>query len=442
MSNDEFDVAAGVEQAWSGFRGRLADRIAGMEDDEIVTVQIESGLDDDDRTGAVPYVQLLGWGEEMVRAEVVSNQYLDERFELTPADEERLAEIGWLAPTFDEDDEDDDGSPNFHVDLERRDADRLAVMSVRALREVFGCLHPAFLVAGWLSEDTSEVAPAAAETSYDDEPLAVFPGSSGELQRLVDQALAPGFEGPVQHDDDGDIPVVCGLSVVFVRVNPGRPAVDLYCQLVHGVRDLDRAAQEVGILNGSHPSARFHLRDDMVVVTYRIYAWPFAPAQLRVALAQLAEDIDDLARDLAIRVGGHRFGELPEDHDELDEPEVEVEVEEDVDGGALTGLLELLYDGPARPGQVAALFDNDRAELIRQLVRLRTGQDQPGDHDLELVLGQLRAALRWVAGFEALPARPRPLPPRPDRSRQLSLLPEREDTLDAGQWTHDLEESS
>lgn len=445
MSSSEFecDMAGEAERAWHEFRGRLADRIAEMADDDIVGVEVESGIEDEDRTGAAPYLQLIGWGEEMVRAEVSSNQYLDERYALSPADEGLLGAIGWLAPTYVEGEEEPDaGSANFHVDLERREADRLAVMSVRALREVFGCVHPVFLVVDGLPEAVvDEPAPSVGSDEDEvEEPLAVFPESSEELQQLVDLALAPGFDGPLSHDSDGDVPVVCGQSVVFVRVNDSRPAVDLYCEMVLGVQDLERAVQEVGILNGNQSSARFHLRDDIVVATYRIYAWPFAPMQLRVALAQLTENIDDLARDLATRVGGHRFAEALAEPS--GPPEDSEEVELDDEGESLAGLLEMLYDGPARPGQVAALFDNDRGSLIRQLVRLRTGQDLPGEHDLELVLGQLRAALRWVAGFEALPARPRQVPPRPGRSRQLTLLPDGEETLDAGLWVHDLEESS
>jgi len=454
MSSSEFDMAAEAEQAWTEFRGRLADRISEMDDDDLVIVELESGLDEDQRTGAVPYLQFLGWGEDRVRAEVSSNYYLDEHYEMAPADEERLTAIGWLAATYAEGDEPDTGSTNFHLDSERRDADRVAVMSVRALREVFGCLHPAFLVTDGLPELVVDeppvaVAPAGESGEESDEPVAAFPESQEELQQLVDQTLAPGFEGPLLHDDDGDVPVPCGQSVVFVRVCESRPAVDLYCEVVLDIADLERAVQEVGILNRSHPNARFHLRDDRVIATYRIYAWPFAPAQLRVALAQFCEDLDDLARDLATRVGGHRFCEFLETPtDTVDDPEDDVycdgddEGQDEHDEPALTGLLEILYDGPALPGQVAALFDNDRRDLVRQLVRLRTGQDQPGDHDLELVLGQLRAAVRHLAGFEALPARPRSIPPKPDRTRQLSLLPDREDTLDAGLWVHDLEESS
>ena len=53
--------------------------------------------------------------------------------------------------------EPDEGSANFFVDLELRESDRLAVMAVRTLIEIFGCLHPSFLSADGLEEDEGGV---------------------------------------------------------------------------------------------------------------------------------------------------------------------------------------------------------------------------------------------------------------------------------------------
>ena len=100
MSSEDFDLAGDVDQAWGRFRGRLADRIATMEEDECLLIEMEVGADEDELEGAAPYVQFMGWGGEdgCVRAEVVSNHYLDERFSLADRDEALLGELGWLAP--------------------------------------------------------------------------------------------------------------------------------------------------------------------------------------------------------------------------------------------------------------------------------------------------------------------------------------------------------
>ena len=267
-----------------------------------------------------------------------------------------------------------------------------------------------------------------------DEPVVEFPESQDDLRAMVDRALAVMFEEPVRHDGDGDVPVIAGQSAIFVRVVADAPFVELYSELVVEVTDADRAILEIGILNRDHPFAKFRLRDDTVVMSHRICAFPFAASQLRGLLAKLMDEIDDLARDLAARVDGRRFFDLPAQPPAIDESVSDA----DAPYPSLVGLLEMLHDGPAKPAQVAALFDNDRHEVIGQLVRLRTGVDRADGHDLELVLGQLRAALRHIADANSIPVR-RPLPPKPVRSHQPSLLPEREDALDVGLWSADLE---
>ena len=43
MSSSEFDLSDEVEQAWAGFRGRLADRLAAFEDDDSLCLEVEVG---------------------------------------------------------------------------------------------------------------------------------------------------------------------------------------------------------------------------------------------------------------------------------------------------------------------------------------------------------------------------------------------------------------
>lgn len=431
MSSDRVDLAGEIERAWTGFRSRLADRIAGLEDDEFFVVEMEDD-DKDALLGAAPYLQFKGWSEELVRAEVSSNTFLDERFQVTEEGAERIRDLGFEAP------DGESGSPNFHTDLERREADRLAVVSVQVLREVFGCPHPMFLDADGLEVDPDVPLPGAPRRdAVADEPLVVFPESQEELREHVDRALLTMLGEPLRHDGDGDVPIVVGSSVVYVRVIADRPAVDVFAEIVVEVGDLARAEQEVNILNRTHGHAKFYVRDDRVLMSHRIVAWPFAPEQLRVVVDEICSSVDDIARDLAQRTGGHRFlDSFPPSRP----PEV---VEPDEGYSPLVGLLEVMYDGPARPPLVAALFDNDRRAIIAQLVRLRTGVDQPGHHDLEVVLRHLRAALRFVADGEALRPPRRPVPPRRRRTHQLSLLPDLEEPLDAELWgTDQLEESS
>ena len=175
------------------------------------------------------------------------------------------------------------------------------------------------------------------------------------------------FERPLTHDRDGDVRVVTGKSVIFVQVVDDRPAVDLYAEVVSDVRDLERAAEEVAILNSGRSSMRFFVRDDQVVMRFRIYAWPFSPTQLRVALADVRRDLDDIAPALATRVRGRLFlEEAPVVEAEPTPvtllPLCDVLLDPDDAHPSMVGLLELLVDGPVTPGVVATMFDGD-AEL-------------------------------------------------------------------------------
>ena len=66
------DLEASTELAWTAFRQRLADRLAEAADDAVLLIELETGVDEDELSGAAPYVQFVAWGEEMIRAEVSS----------------------------------------------------------------------------------------------------------------------------------------------------------------------------------------------------------------------------------------------------------------------------------------------------------------------------------------------------------------------------------
>ncbi len=426
MGEEQYDLEAQVAAEWARFEGRLADRLAGMEDDEIVRVQVLTGVDEDELEGAAPYLQFLAWDDDNLRAEVAGNGYLDERYALSGDDCERLVDAGWCSPN------EETEELNFFVNCELRDADRVAMMSVAALREVFGCPHPSFL-SGNLDVGTTDPVDDLAEV--DEEPV-TYPQGRDHLQQLVDQALTVLFGSPAEHDEDGDLPVTVGMSRLFVRVCEDRPAVDLFAHIVLGIQDTDRLPLELEILNRAHPAAKFHVAEDRVVMRQQLIAHPFVPDQLRAAVSVLCNELDDLARDLATRVGGRRFlqglGDPPTSHEDLDPAGAHP---------SLVGLLEMLHDGEVAPAEVAALFDHDRHELVCQLVRLRTGAQSSAPHDLEDVLDHLRGALRFIVERQARAELAADWRAARRRSQQLALMPEPEHeqaTLDSGRWDQEV----
>lgn len=180
--NEAFEVDRAAGEAWTRFQAQLADRLVEMAEDDVLVVEAMVG--DESEPGAVPYVQFCAWGDEMLRGEVAGNHVLAVSRELDAQGEAALEEIGYGAPTYGPDEEADHGSLNFHVDLPQSEADRLAVMSVRALRDVFGVAHPALLSGDVVEHLAAPEEPAAFERT--DEPVAAYPhGGHEELVRLV-----------------------------------------------------------------------------------------------------------------------------------------------------------------------------------------------------------------------------------------------------------------
>ena len=308
MRDHEFEVDRATAGAWREFQARLADRLAAMEEDDVAIVAAMVG--EEPEGGAAPYVQFCAFGDRMLRGEVASNHVLDERWELGEESVRALAELGYAAPTYAPDEEPDHGSLNHHVDVEQGEADRLAVMATRALRDVFGVPHPALLT-GDVADEASAPPVEGAASDRADEPLAAFPhGGHEELAAMVDRALTPYFGHEPRHDSDGDIPVVAGLTLFFVRVPEEQPIVEMFGCVVTDVTDREAARREVAILNRDVRFAKFRLSGDNIVVDLQLPAWPFVPEHLRGMVAMLTDMISGIEDDLVERVGGRHLHDL------------------------------------------------------------------------------------------------------------------------------------
>ena len=413
MGDVEFDLDRSLARAWSRFQVRLADHLAAMEDDDLLLVEVESTLEEDD-AGAAPYVQFCAWGEEMLRAEVSSNHYLAPEHRLETVGEEALGRVGFEAPTYAPSEEPDSGSANFHVDVRRNEADRLAVMAVRALRDVFGVAHPAFLSADSLAEDDETGpdlgvrTPQSVAEQPEDELIAVYPQGRDELQSLVDDVLTPLLGHVPEKDDDGDIPIVNGTSLIFVRVVPDAPIVELFSCLVSGVDDRDRAAFEVAVLNRDQRFLKFVLAGDSIIASIHLPAWPFAPEHLRSMLTIMSATVDRLDDDLAVRLDGHRAFE-PEGAEPHQDAGDQLEPEPDASTHpAMMTLLQLEADAPGSVGPpLAASICEDDRDLILRLIAWSGEQERvrreardealvTGDPDADVFEGQVRQAERMV----------------------------------------------
>ena len=390
--SSRLDVA--TEAAWRKFRSRLADHIAGMPHDDALLVELSHASD---REGDALSIEVLVFDDGLGVEARGGASY-------SPA----LRDLGW---------QEADGY--WFDDYDTHLVDQVAAFVVRTLREVFAVPHPSFLVVPGLVEQ-SEPAPAevsAPEVDDEEVDLEGVPTSPAHLRSMVVAAMRE-VSAEIAPDADGDLPVVAGGSVLFVRVLESRPCIELYAEIVLSPQRLDRLAHELVLLNEAHPLWKFALRDDHVVMTHEIMALPFTALGLRALVTRFVDEVDQIARDLVARVGGHLFAEPPPEEDERDV--------------ILTGLLELLHLDRVRPSTVAGLFDDDRLEIIRQIVRIRSGRQSCGDVAEERVLTALRQALRLVSDG---PQPARPMTSAPRRSVQEPLLEELPDQESLDLWT-------
>jgi hypothetical protein len=446
---DDFDLDRTTTRAWSRFQRELGDHIVAMEDDDITIVEAEATVDEEE-PGAAPYAQFCAWGEHLVRAEVSSNEYLAADVMLDDAGEAALLDLGWAAPTYGGDEEPDAGSANFHLDAGRREGDRLAAMTVAALRDVFGVPHPAFL--DWppaQDPQRSGPDPSAGDVDRPDEPLAAMPESAAHLRDLVGAALTPPGGTPLECDEDGDIPLPTGSALLFVRACEEAPVVELFAFVVRGIQDVERASFEVAVLNRDTRIVKFVLLDDAVLATAHLPAMPFAPRQLRVLVSAMAEVIDRVDDDLVARVGGRRGLEPEPEEDEPgedreDEPgeRAEERSEERELHPALLTLIHLDPHGEGVDADLAAsVCEYDRDLVLRLLHQAgeqeiewrRSGNlalmgDETDEarvcfgeaHTWEVTLETLRSALRVIVEQQRAETSPARTDPGTGRGRARS----------------------
>lgn len=278
-----------VETAWTEFRRRLADRLAGLPEDELLLVELagETG------SGTRPYCQALA-GEDTLRVEAVSNTYLAPAHRLDATQEKALERIGFDRP---EAEDWSAGETNFFATLEQREADLVAVMIVRAMREVFSVIHPVWLDAGGLEPTAfgEEQPPVAAPRP--DVPLT--PRSVEEVREAVDAAVAELYDEAPEWDDDGDLPMPTEHHVVWVSVNGANPRVLLHCCLLVDVTDPAAALREVNRLNRQEFGLTFVLRDDKISVCREIAVHVVLPQVLREEADRLLGQVDGWAAELA-----------------------------------------------------------------------------------------------------------------------------------------------
>lgn len=398
----KFDEA--VDGAWREFRHELTGRLEGLDDGQVVCLEVAGEAAPG---GCLPYVQFLGGPAGEVYAEVVSNHYLAPAHRLRRAQQRALREMGW-GPVARRRDGEVVGRSNYWYDAARDDADWVALMAVRALREVFGVVDPSFLAGRGLERE---------------EP----PVDVDELRDRVRVVLDSMFGGTGEPDEDGDLPVrVEGRHVAYVRVT--EHFVHVFAFLVHdapvGAPTLLGAVND---MNRQWWGPSFNTVDpDVVAVTVTLEIDPLVPEHVEAAVGRFCAALDPWAEELFTVVGGRTALEpasavrQPEsgatdagsegtsgDGDQAGPASAggaggasvspaQLEVDADDYMTCVVALEQLLEVGPLDSARVVALFDGSVRKLRAALSDVATSPDADAQLVEHLRRGLRRALRREV----------------------------------------------
>lgn len=337
-----------VETAWTEFRQRLADHVAEMGADDSLVVEMPL----EHEGGASPYCQVAG-GEQMIRVEAVSNLYLAAECQLDVFQEGFLEHLGFRRP---ETDDWSEGETNFWRDLEPREADRAAVMVVRALREVYGVLHPVYLLAEGLepAREGGKPLPPKPVRVEPDVHAVVRPSSVEEVRELIDLAVAGIYDEAPEWDDDGDLALPTESQLVWILVHKTVPRVLVSCVLAEDVTDTDAALTELNRLNRTEFGLTFFLVDGRISVTREVGLDVATPASFHLEVQRLLTQVDGWAQDLAERLTS--TAKPPKRRDRRFESAYAVMAE-----------LERDQRGSVGPATMARVYGNDTGLLLKAI---------------------------------------------------------------------------
>ncbi len=385
--------ALGVDDAWRELRRRLADRVAGLRtaDSLVLSVQV-AGLSD----GPGPYVTAGGTPTGGWRLEAASNGYLDTAHQLDEAAEGQLLAQGWVPPSY-LPGLGGPGSANWWVDLDAGEEERAAWLLVQALREAYAVPHPAFLESSGLDLDGLQGpdSPPAPELSDPEPPdrvalveqlPVVRPRDVEHLRELVVETLTTMSGDEVFVDEEGDVVVPCGEeSLIWVGADLDRPVVSITAILVDRVTRPQAGLAALNLVSGRLPFVSARMLGSRLTLTHELHAMPFVPEHLAGWVARCQVEIDEVAAEAALLLGGERYLE------NLDQPRPAPVLDEEV-----ATVAELLAAGPVSPRVVAEVFNHSRSAVVRRLVGVRQGHLLAHTDDVDGLLDALRAGLRWI----------------------------------------------
>jgi hypothetical protein len=323
---DEGDTAAGADlkgkvlQAWQEFARTLASALPALAPGTVLDVTLDptaSGTGD-----AVYEVRITVGDSGELTATAVSNALLPSGYRLDRSGIGALVALGWSPPGV------LDGSGDlFGLRLPASDANRMAIIVSRTLRDVYGAPHPAFLTyeandpagesaqvpalgaarllaAGAADVDTDEAAADRALAHLGDE-VAALP--LADQVAAVVATLLKTTPDALSVDPDGDIGIRAGSAMVFVRIRDNPPLIDVFSPVLTEVEPTEQLYVKLSELTNRMPIGRLYCTNDTVWASVPVFGRDFQPTHLMLAVQVMTGLADELDDRLHGEFGGKRF---------------------------------------------------------------------------------------------------------------------------------------
>lgn len=310
------DLTAKVQQAWRDFAGALAEALPVLPKKAELYLTVDPTAYG---TGDVVYSVGVRTAEDgALSALAVGNGLLPEGYRLDRHAVAAMIELGWSPPGVIA------GSrEHFGQNASSDEADRLAVVITRTLRDVYGAPHPAFVVYGArdgedepltlngplgtarhestldMSEADLDIVGAEEE---DDSPLDL-----PERVRTVVAALLKTTPEELSLDQDGDIGIRSGSAMVFVKVRENPPLVDVFSPLLTEVEPTEQLFERLSDLTNRMPIGRLYCTNGTVWASVPVMGRRFQATHLVLAIQVMTGLADELDDRLQGEFGGKRF---------------------------------------------------------------------------------------------------------------------------------------
>jgi hypothetical protein len=326
---DDEDPAGGdlkqkVAQAWRDFAAQLEGVLRDLATGTTLDLTLDptaSGTGD-----AIYSVLVTAEEDDQLNATAVGNADLPAAFRLDRTSVAALVALGWSPPGV------VPGSgESFGSRLPRSEARRLGVLITRALRDVYGAPHPAFVtylahgadsrlmplpalgaarsLASSVDLDGDGVVDA--EMVSESRALARINEDDGlPLQDKVTTVVARLMKttpDALPVDPDGDIGIRAGSAMVFVRVRDNPPLVDVFSPILTEIEPTEQLYVKLSELTNRMPIGRLYCTNDTVWASVPVFGRDFQATHLMLAVQVMTGLADELDDRLHGEFGGKRF---------------------------------------------------------------------------------------------------------------------------------------